>query len=93
MFRTATGQTGLDAYLFEAAAIANAQRELDARMGRLMDAITEENPDGLHGTRISTSWDGRTSRAHAHDIVAAHEHYRRARWADALTTVLRTVNR
>lgn len=44
-FRTATGQTGRDAYLFEAAAIANSQRELDARMERLTDAMVNEDAD------------------------------------------------
>jgi len=45
MFRTPTGQTGTDAYVFEAAQIANAQRELDARFTRLRAVIAEEAPE------------------------------------------------
>jgi hypothetical protein len=43
-FRTSTGQTGLDAYVFEAAAIANSKRELDARFRRLRENVAEESP-------------------------------------------------
>jgi len=42
MFRTATGQTGRDAYLNELAALANADRELRARAQRLADAMRAE---------------------------------------------------
>lgn len=45
MFRTPTGQTGRDAYIFEATAIANAQRELDARFRRLLEAAHSEHPE------------------------------------------------
>jgi hypothetical protein len=41
-FRTATGQTGEDAYTFERAAIANLQRELDRRKARLAQAIADD---------------------------------------------------
>lgn len=44
MFTTATGQTGVDAYVFEAAQIANAQRELDHRFRRLREVVKKENP-------------------------------------------------
>lgn len=44
-YRTATGQTGADAYACELAAIANARRELDRQMSTLMDIITEELPE------------------------------------------------
>jgi hypothetical protein len=44
-FRTQTGQTGMDAYLFEAAAIANSQRDLDARFKRLLQVVHEEAPE------------------------------------------------
>lgn len=44
-FRTATGQTGLSAYVYEACQIANAQRELDARFHRLIDAVRVEEPE------------------------------------------------
>lgn len=44
MFRTATGQTGKDAYVFEAAQIANAQRELDARFAKLRQVVADEAP-------------------------------------------------
>src|SRR4051794_27029894 len=43
-FTTPTGTTGRDAYIYEAAQIANAQRELDARMARLRTAIAREVP-------------------------------------------------
>lgn len=42
MFRTSTGQTGTDAYIYEAAQIINARRELDARAARLANAMAEE---------------------------------------------------
>lgn len=45
MFRTPTGQTGRDAYIFEATAIANAQRELDARFRRLLEVAHNEHPE------------------------------------------------
>jgi hypothetical protein len=51
MFRTVTGQTGKDAYIYEAAAIANAQRELNTRMKKLVDTIKEEAPDLAFYTR------------------------------------------
>lgn len=43
-FRTPTGQTGPDAYVFEAAQIANAQRELDERFQRLLGTVRTEAP-------------------------------------------------
>jgi hypothetical protein len=43
-FRTATGQTGPDAYVYEAAQIRNLQRELDARTRRLAEAMVAELP-------------------------------------------------
>lgn len=46
IFRTATGQTGRDAYVNESAAIANELRELGARWARLQNAIMQEVPDG-----------------------------------------------
>ena len=52
VFRTATGQTGLDAYVFEATQIANAQRELNARMDRLTTVIDREAPALLAGTEF-----------------------------------------
>jgi hypothetical protein len=42
MFRTASGQTGTDAYAFELAQIINQRHELDARMSRLVDNMTAE---------------------------------------------------
>jgi hypothetical protein len=42
MFRTPTGQTGRDAYVYEAAQIANALRELNARAARLAEAMAAE---------------------------------------------------
>lgn len=47
-FTTPTGQTGKDAYVYEAAQIANAQRELDARMKRLLVAAHTEHPELFH---------------------------------------------
>lgn len=47
MFRTRTGQTGPDAYQNEAAAIANAQRELDAQAARLATVMVEELPEDV----------------------------------------------
>jgi hypothetical protein len=42
MFSTPSGQTGVTAYAFELAQIANLRRELDARMSRLVDNMTVE---------------------------------------------------
>lgn len=44
-FRTRSGQTGTDAYIYEASQIANCQRELDERMRRLCEVIHEEAPE------------------------------------------------
>lgn len=44
-FRTQTGQTGMDAYIFEASVIMNSQRELDARFKRLLEVVHEEAPE------------------------------------------------
>jgi hypothetical protein len=44
MFRTATGQTSTDAYVYEAAQIANSLRELNRRAERLAAAIVDELP-------------------------------------------------
>jgi hypothetical protein len=43
-FRTATGQTGRDAYIFEASAIANSLRDLNECMARLSAAMLDELP-------------------------------------------------
>jgi hypothetical protein len=53
VFRTATGQTGYDAYIFEATAIANEQRELRERLRTLLQAAHAEQP-ALFGH--STDW-------------------------------------
>ena len=44
-FRTPTGQTGMDAYVYEAAQISNVQRELNARFHCLIDVVRTEQPD------------------------------------------------
>jgi hypothetical protein len=44
MFRTPTGQTSTDAYIYEAAQISNHLRELNARAARLVDAMIDEMP-------------------------------------------------
>lgn len=44
VFRTATGQTGRDAYIYELAAIRNAARELNARASRLYATMRRELP-------------------------------------------------
>jgi len=45
MFRTATGQTGRDAYIYESAQIANAPRELDRRFNELRKIVAAEAPE------------------------------------------------
>lgn len=52
MFRTQTGQTGMDAYIYEVTAIANAQRDLDKRFNDLVEVIREESTifNHLNGT-------------------------------------------
>jgi len=44
MFRTQTGQTGRDAYIYELAAIRNARRALDRQMLHLIEVMTAELP-------------------------------------------------
>jgi hypothetical protein len=75
-FRTPTGQTGPDAYQYEAAAIANAQRELDNRFHRLIDAVRSENPQMFVG---STDYMFRPSASKAEQFghyLRGPEHYR-----------------
>jgi hypothetical protein len=50
-FRTATGQTGRDAYRYELAQIANAKRELDRRIDALAETIARELPEDATTTR------------------------------------------
>lgn len=50
MFRTSSGQTGFDAYIFEAQAIANAQRELNTRFVQLCQIIKEEKPEAFENS-------------------------------------------
>jgi hypothetical protein len=58
-FRTATGQTGRDAYEFEAAQILNARRELDARVERLLRVMHEEAPEIFEcSTDFFPDWSG-----------------------------------
>lgn len=44
-FRTRSGQTGMDAYVYELTAIANAQRELNARFETLVETVRNEHPE------------------------------------------------
>lgn len=44
-FRTPTGQTGTDAYIYEAAQIRNCLRELNARAAHLAAVMADEMPD------------------------------------------------
>ena len=60
MFRTATGQTGKDAYIYEAAQIANAQRELDRRMKLLRETVATEAPE-LFASSTDYLWAGADS--------------------------------
>lgn len=62
-FRTQTGQTGKDAYIFESAAIANAQRELDRRFRELREIVAEEQPELLKNS-TDFLWAGATSADH-----------------------------
>lgn len=48
-FRTPTGQTGADAYIYEAAQIQNALRELDKRAHDLAEAMATELPADASG--------------------------------------------
>ena len=45
MFRSRTGQTGKDAYVYEAAAIANAIRDLDKKYKEILEAAHSEHPE------------------------------------------------
>lgn len=44
MFRTPSGQTGHDAYVYAAAQIANRQRALDRMLTELVETIASESP-------------------------------------------------
>lgn len=46
VFRSSTGQTGIDAYIYEAGAIANAYRDLNIKAKKLRDAVMAENHPG-----------------------------------------------
>jgi hypothetical protein len=74
-FRTQTGQTGPAAYQYEAAGIANAQRELDARFHRLIDAVREENPQ-LFSDRTDYMFKPPATKAEQFShYLRGHEHY------------------
>lgn len=45
-FRTPTGQTGKDAYVYELSAIRNSLRDLERRFAALGETIARETPDG-----------------------------------------------
>jgi hypothetical protein len=77
MFRTPTGQTGTDAYVYEAAQIANAQRELDARMQDLLTAMHTEQPDLFHNTTdFAPQWARATSARNLLEYLQGEDHYR-----------------
>jgi len=59
-FRTQTGQTGRDAYLYEATAIANAQRELNAKFRSLVNTMHIEDPE-LFSEDDDFAWSGADS--------------------------------
>jgi len=67
-FRTATGQTGRDAYIFEAQAIANAQRVLDQRFKALRETIAREAPETFHG-ETDFMWAGASAAQHFSDYL------------------------
>lgn len=46
-YRTATGQTGTDAYIYESVQISNALRELNERAARLAAIMVDEMPDDV----------------------------------------------
>lgn len=49
MYRSPTGQTGPDAYIYEATAIKNALRDLNARAKRLAEIMVAELPEDYRG--------------------------------------------
>jgi hypothetical protein len=55
MFRTQTGQTGRDAYVYELAAIRNEYRELSQRLTTLAATISEELPSDATGQQSIAS--------------------------------------
>ncbi len=67
-FRSATGQTGLDAYTYEATAIANAQRELDERFHSLVNTVRREAP-GLFTYSSDYYWAEASSAANFTEYV------------------------
>lgn len=71
LFTTATGQTGRDAYVFEATAIANAKRELDARMRTLLEAMRAESPELF---ACPSDWNPRLGHARAESALSLAEY-------------------
>lgn len=74
-FRTATGQTGLDAYLFEATAIANAQRELNTRFHRLLDTVRTEQPCRFYDSTDFMFNPPATEANHFSHYLRGNQHY------------------
>jgi hypothetical protein len=72
MFRTPTGQTGVDAYVFEATAIANAQRVLDARFKELHATARKEHPE-LFKFSTDFMWSGAEAALHFSAYIQGKE--------------------
>lgn len=67
-FRTATGQTGRDAYVFTAAKIANAQRELDDEFKALVKVMQNEAPEVFEAS-TDFAFSGAEAAAHLRDYL------------------------
>lgn len=74
-FRTPTGQTGRDAYIYEATAIANAQRELNARFHRLIDTVRTERPCLFENVTDYMFNPDATSAENFSHYLRGHDHY------------------
>lgn len=75
LFRTRTGQTGRDAYINEATAIANAKRELDERTRELLEAMRAEGFAFYH----SSDYDPRLGAGLAENAGALAEYILKGR--------------
>lgn len=75
MFRTPTGQTGQDAYIYEAAQIMNAQRDLNTRFHRLIETVRKEAPDTFRASSDYGFKPNATKAEHFLHYIQGSEHY------------------
>lgn len=75
MFTTPYGHIGYDAYQYEATAIANAQRELNARFHRLLEIVRTESPDTFYNVSDYAFKPNATKAENFSHYIRGKEHY------------------